>query len=204
MLTALGCGLTCGISFADDVQNSITATKVITFKPNGFRGKTGIGYCFSSSIALERSDAWRCRAGDSIYDPCFTTSVKNKLICDADPVTNRPGFPLQIAKALPQTTNTSSVSTKPWILMLEDGSVCTAYTGTMPVIPYGESMMGLKYGCVGGANSAKNQSSGIVDGSIDTSEKVWQANLLMYSVKNNGGGPQDVQIAPVNIKTVWQ
>ena len=41
--------------------------------------KTTSGYCWTGSLAAERSDAWRCFVGNEIHDPCFSAPATRSL-----------------------------------------------------------------------------------------------------------------------------
>jgi hypothetical protein len=45
--------------------------------------RTVTGYCWTSSNATDRTDAWRCMTGNYIYDPCFAASrVAHFVLCN--------------------------------------------------------------------------------------------------------------------------
>src|SRR5215831_8642310 len=54
--------------------SAVPATQVITFRPAVPTGKRRSGDCWTESIAVDRPEAWRCAAGNAIYDPCFTVA----------------------------------------------------------------------------------------------------------------------------------
>jgi hypothetical protein len=33
------------------------------------------GYCYTGSLTIARSDAWRCFVGNYLYDPCFSANL---------------------------------------------------------------------------------------------------------------------------------
>ena len=44
------------------------------------------GGCWTESIAVTRSGAWRCMVNNGISDPCFAIPEKrDQLVCGADP-----------------------------------------------------------------------------------------------------------------------
>ncbi|HTY55894.1 MAG TPA: hypothetical protein VMB26_11860 [Candidatus Binataceae bacterium] len=121
----------------------MTATKVITFRPAAPTGPHQRGNCWTDSIAVDRPGAWRCMVVNSIYDPCFTNpKLKTAVVCDAEPVTNKPGFVLELTKPLPEPRSKRLPDKLPWLLKLADGSTCEVSTGTTAfvngvTIPYG-------------------------------------------------------------------
>lgn len=103
------------------------ATKVIKFVPHS-RGPGMLeGYCWTASIAIARSDAWRCMAGNEIFDPCFESSDKGYAVCNPDPAKGDPGFRLKLTKPLPETQRQadSVAEHNAWLVELADGTVCT-------------------------------------------------------------------------------
>jgi hypothetical protein len=106
----------------------VKATKVIIFKPTGTKGAPVAGACgMGESLALNRSDAWRCIVGNEIYDPCFSSAAHaTSVICDASP-----GKPVGIKVTLsaPLPTHAKANDSQPWILTMGDGAKCTFETG---------------------------------------------------------------------------
>lgn len=73
--------------------------------------------------------------GNGIHDPCFQVApMENEVICDANPVLGKSGFMMKLTRPLPLVAAPPSVSPSPWILKLEDGSVCEPFTGTRPAV----------------------------------------------------------------------
>jgi hypothetical protein len=69
-------------------------TEVTIFRPPlPSTGGEQEGNCWTNSIAVNRSDAWRCMLGNRIYDPCFeATGQTRQVICGANPVKHKDGF----------------------------------------------------------------------------------------------------------------
>lgn len=178
-------------------------TEINTFKPVlPTNAKIVSGSCWTSSIAVNRSNAWRCTVGNAIHDPCFTTSNKNQLVCDADPVLHKTGFILQLTKPLPEP-NMKTTVVNPWILQLADGSVCKPYTGTMPITDKG----GIAFYCYH-ANEKPNPTAKCYTGLLADSVKqgkVWTATLVTYcSSPQSQRGLAAQKVEQVPVKTVWQ
>jgi hypothetical protein len=112
--------------------------------------KTARGYCWTSSGADRRPDAWRCFLDNQILDPCFSNEAGTSgfVLCAQDPwsiVTK-----LGLTKALPRTQanpeTADPTARAPWAVQLSDGTRCTALTGATGAI----AGLGLDYGCTGG------------------------------------------------------
>jgi hypothetical protein len=89
------------------------------------------GYCWTGSIASERSDAFRCMTGNSIHDPCFTLSPR-EVACPTSAEKNE-GVVISLTKPLPPANQSSSV----WRMQLESGAECNVGTGTtIPGYPF--------------------------------------------------------------------
>jgi hypothetical protein len=94
---------------------------------------TASGSCWTTSIAIERPDAFRCMAGNSIHDPCFVTS-KTIAMCPTDLLHDR-GTRLNLTEALPPASSTRSGAA--WAFELASGVMCEVGTGTVtPGYPY--------------------------------------------------------------------
>jgi hypothetical protein len=106
----------------------VKATKVIIFHPTGTKGASVAGACgMGESLALNRSDAWRCIVGNEIYDPCFSSAAHaTSVICDASP--SKP-YGIEVTLAAPLPTHAKANDTQPWILTMGDGAKCTFETG---------------------------------------------------------------------------
>ena len=105
------------------------ATQIVTYKAAGMTGKTVQGYCWTSSNASMRSDAYRCMIGNSIMDPCFAVSAK-VVHCPQNLVANT-GTIIALTKPLPEG-NPHAIA-GPWTFQLAGGSgiMCNAGTGTV-------------------------------------------------------------------------
>lgn len=103
------------------------------------------GACFSQSQLIVREDAWRCKAGDAIYDPCFVKSGPNRTqaLCPQSPWV---ADSVQIVMKNPidnERNKTLDMSrTYPWAIELSHGEHCMAInSGTL----YDE--MPIRYRC---------------------------------------------------------
>jgi hypothetical protein len=126
-------------SFGNATSPGLTAsTQVIVYKPSIVQGiDKKEGTCWTNSIAApSRLDAWRCNIGNEIEDPCFVYEKDKSLLCGVDPTKAKAGFLLMLTKPLPSQANLSRAADKAsgWLLQLADGSVCSPFQGTMPIL----------------------------------------------------------------------
>jgi hypothetical protein len=171
----------------------VTETSVIRFAPAIPRGDVREGSCWTESIAVTRSGAWRCMVGNAISDPCFTVaSNRDQLVCDADPALNRAGFVLKLTKPLP-SFSLRHRRAEPWIFRLADNSICEAMTGTLSMVN-GEPA---RWSC---AIHIRDQirPSGVVTELIPG--KIWMAEKFPESAI----GSQRAVAEKVPVKTVWE
>jgi hypothetical protein len=105
------------------------STQVIEFHPAGVPTEERSGSCWSTSDVLNRVDAWRCMADNSIYDPCFSIPGNGQaVICAASPLGDSTGFKLNLTGALPASGTVSPVKSA-WAFELADGTTCTFVGG---------------------------------------------------------------------------
>ena len=104
------------------------STQVIVFHPEGMPTQERTGSCWSASDVLNRVDAWRCMADNSIYDPCFSIPGNSQaVICDTSPLSDSTGFKLNLTESLP-ARGTASPLKSAWAFELADGTNCI-FTG---------------------------------------------------------------------------
>jgi hypothetical protein len=122
-------------------------TKVVTYNAASMRaaGKRVKGFCWISSMASGRSDAFRCTAGNFIIDPCFAVSSK-VVNCPLDMTANA-GTIINLTKPLPEGNPPSRRSWPPWSLRVAEGIGFTCFKAS-DVAPtdYGN----YEYYCSGG------------------------------------------------------
>ena len=105
------------------------STQVIVFHPEGVPTQERTGSCWSTSDVLNRVDAWRCIADNSIYDPCFSIpGNSHAVICDTSPLSDSTGFKLNLTESLPARGTASPVKSA-WAFELADGTNCTFMGG---------------------------------------------------------------------------
>lgn len=104
--------------------SSLNSTQIITFYPSGYTGEEHNGYCWTNSLVLWRSDAWRCASGNMIYDPCFSIEgLSQAVICGATPWNGGVGFKLNLTEPLPINNRIPDIDYA-WSYILEDGVSC--------------------------------------------------------------------------------
>jgi serine/threonine protein kinase len=93
------------------------------------------GSCFTGSIAVARSDAWRCNVANSILDPCFDVNQTQVLCPTAGPWANK-GVLVNLPAGLPSGLGNKDqgAGAAPWAIQLADGSQCLPITGASNVI----------------------------------------------------------------------
>jgi hypothetical protein len=190
------------VSAFASIKQKITQTEVINFKStqptlSATKTKQG-GCCWTNSIATTRPDAWRCSVKNVIYDPCFTTKTPNILVCNVNPSKKDEAFLIEIKKPLPKTIKTSAKMDRAWMIELADGTTCSPYTGTMPIIKDGNRSFGMEYGCISTDN---NKHIGLLDGSIKP-DKIWRTKKVVYTIQNHKAKTLNIQ--DVEIKKIWR
>jgi hypothetical protein len=164
-----------------------TGTAVKTFHAYNARGDLVVtvadiatGSCWTSSIAaLGSTSAYRCLAGNTIYDPCFAAP--------------HPAQPLQVA-CLPAPWGRAEVlrvptlpqvdpiaGGRPWALVLSNGARCVSATGTVPQV----RGVSLGYSCTGGMAAA------LVPGTAATRAADF-------------GSPTGSTLRRVSVRTIWR
>lgn len=107
------------------VPTAVAHSKVVVFNAKSMKVTARqTGYCWVSSIASQRSDAYRCMVGNAIHDPCFTLTSKSVACPASDDA--RSGILISLTKPLPQDTMRYTV----WRMQLTNGAQCNIATGT--------------------------------------------------------------------------
>jgi len=168
-------------------------TEVIHYKPpSDLPAASKRGECWTSSIAaFPRIDAWRCQTGNLIYDPCFSTSQKDRVLCDVNPATGKQGFQLILTKPLPAAGSAQAErrDSALWLMELEDGVWCSPFTGTNPEF----NGQIAHWGCRGGS---------MLLGDLQTNTPNWTAKRIV--VAQTKSGPVIQSAATVGVKRVWE
>jgi hypothetical protein len=135
---------------------NITGTSIDLYAPFDGGGvasairieKTARGYCWTTSIADARADAFRCFVGNYIYDPCFANGTGSSpfVLC---PLYKPVSKVLRVALTKPLTSNAgrgNPTRYPPWAIETTSARWCTAITGASGMI----AGMRISYGCSGG------------------------------------------------------
>ncbi|HEY9845053.1 MAG TPA: hypothetical protein V6D03_02550 [Candidatus Caenarcaniphilales bacterium] len=144
-------------------QPSRSATQIRIFTPFNTGGlNIGLavtdraqGTCMGGSLAAAtRPDAWRCSAGNRIYDPCFENTLGNRnVLACAEPPWTANVVLLRLTAPLPTNNNRADRSkTLPWALELANGQRCTLLTGATGLI----AGMRVNYGYADGSSVVGN------------------------------------------------
>ena len=161
---------------AGNTRAAIT-DEIVTYFPPAPASSTPVlkGSCWVSSIAEPyRADAWRCTTGD----PCFQIGDStNTLLCrmnPADPAATS-SIVLSLTKPLPMPDVISSSSSENWgwLVKLQDGTLCSPFTGTLPFAADGEVA---EYSC---APQSPGGPAWDIFGDINASSSIWTAKLGM-------------------------
>ncbi len=158
LIAALGLLLAaCAAGFASSgcgavaAAESAHATKVVVFHAYDARGHLAHGLTVakrvkalcSASISTVRPDGWRCfSTSDTIYDPCFSTSLSAKqVVCPTD-YFDRAVVVVTLTAPLERPTGEDAHVVKmlrppdlePWALALSDGATCVFLAGATFVV----------------------------------------------------------------------
>lgn len=121
-------------------------TQFLVFMPwtsSGLQHGFGItsrlrGLCWTRSIATNRPDAWRCTAGNDIYDPCFLRPGQgDQVVCAQTPFSRSLVF-MRLSKPL-GTEHGAMLrwlqhKGEPWAVRLENGDKCALITGATEIV----------------------------------------------------------------------
>jgi hypothetical protein len=127
----------------------------------------GRGYCWTSSIADARPDAWRCFLGNEIHDPCFSGGA-GFVLCPYGTPDSGDALQLRLTKALPGgQANPPGDPTRrpPWVIVTAGGAYCYRLTGTTGIVA-GKT---ITYSCAGAASLA---------GIPNRTKPVWTISML--------------------------
>jgi hypothetical protein len=138
---AVATGLAVAASVTPALAATHTAAKIYepftaAGAPSVHVSRTIRGSCFSGSDSAIRKDAWRCMSGNFLYDPCFSSSKANFVLCPAAPG-GASVIKLKLTHALPHgMADPGKPSTKglPWSLETTSGAKCAFAGGATSVI----------------------------------------------------------------------
>ncbi|HUY86424.1 MAG TPA: hypothetical protein VMU77_04875 [Acidimicrobiales bacterium] len=117
------------------------------------------GNCWTtSSPDYNNPYAWRCMAGNYIYDPCFAPPAAQKVRQVACPVSPTGAVTLMnLSSPLAQSSSQrTSGSTFAWYIELSNGQGCSRFDGAGPPKVDGVT---LDYLCTGGGAAEPNRNA---------------------------------------------
>lgn len=123
-------------SSSSPVGATVTKTRVFAPFDRSGRAAAGVaahrsGSCFTSSITVSGTSAYRCFAANALLDPCFAVPNSAHLLdCYADPWSR--ATQLRVSR-LPRPASTVDVA-RPWALELSDGTHCVVTNGTATIV----------------------------------------------------------------------
>lgn len=149
----------CSLSFFAQTQvHFIAPSSILSKKQTPIK----VDQCIES-LATTRTDAYRCFAGNGIYDPCFLTS-DHQLLCFLDPWSSPEK--LISEKNLKQTGSVEIREIhQPWAFLLDNKVRCVFLTGATRGVQ-GER---INYGCDDG---------NYVVGTLRFSQPFWRAKYF--------------------------
>lgn len=180
------------------------ATQIVAYVPATPASSTPVesGSCWTNSIAAPfRSDAWRCTVGNSISDPCFEIpGSTSTLLCNINPTTvtaSTSTFVLDLTKPLPAPEIPPGLppSNWAWLVQLADGTLCTPFTGTLPITANGEAA---SYGCAPGPLG-----DNLLIFALNSSSSAWTADVGTIA-ETTSSLPTIATSSTVPVATVWQ
>jgi len=184
-----------GLSAPLQKQPETRATEVIDFQvPSVLPDDSVEGKCFASSVAQPyRNDAFRCLVKNSIYDPCFATAQEGIVFCQTNPFEGN-AFLIKLTEKLPAIENLqNSGENWGWFVELSDGTYCSPFTGTRPVVDDNIAF----YGC-----QSDDSSKIIVLFGDLISGTTWRANKAVLTRSDSSWQIDSVEA--VNIDSVWK
>ena len=191
-------------STSSQTNPATPATQIIAYIPPQPLSSTPMesGSCWTNSIAAPfRADAWRCTVGNSISDPCFQIpNSTNSLLCNVNPtITGATStFVLKLTKPLPapDVPQGLSPSNWAWLVQLADGTLCTPFTGTLPITATGDAA---NYGCAPGPLGTDV----LIFNGLNTSSSAWTAEIGTIN-ETTSSLPTIANSSTVPVATVWQ
>ncbi len=166
------------------------STEVVKYVPPDVPRNERSGSCWTNSIATPRDNAWRCMAGNEIFDPCFAFGPA--VVCGVNPAMANEGFRLVLDKPIPSTPAAASGETNTgWLIQLADGTICNRATGARGMV---DGQMTTYY-----CTSKNPDDSAAVLGEL-TAGMVWKADVAV--IDRATGKTRERKVLPV--VRVWQ
>jgi hypothetical protein len=119
-----------------------TATKAIVFHAFTASGAPGLritstarGSCNGGSAAIDRADAWRCFAGNFVYDPCFSAPhPKGVVLCPTEPWEKTAAEIKLSGRLTDGNRGNPSTRVTPWAVETDSGLRCRLATGATTIL----------------------------------------------------------------------
>jgi hypothetical protein len=174
----------------DTSVEGVSSTNVIKYIPPVPTGEEHEGSCWTNSLTVARTDAWRCTVGNEILDPCFVLDEGKIVVCGADPAADKSGFKLKLTEPLPEPDVPAEAlaGNKAWLVELDDGTFCYFLSGATLV--FDEKR--INYGCLDDSSILGDLQPG----------PIWTAERVIIGHSEDGFFVQEAET--VAIRTVWQ
>ena len=181
-------------------------TVVTYYAPPAITASTTVekGSCWTNSIAAPyRADAWRCAIGNGIQDPCFQIGLStSSLMCGVNPAkpSSSTMFALTLISPLPtpQTIPTSTGANAAWLVELQDGTLCSPFTGTLPPVTDGGQTA--DFDCAPGPLGKET----VIFGNLKNAGAVWTADVGALSTATSTFPPVITSSSSVPVAQVWE
>ena len=136
-IVAVAVALVCGLSMASSATSVRTTTATYspwsaggTLKPTVSVAKTVTGSCWTSSIAVDAANAYRCTSASYVYDPCFAAPGHHNstVACAVSPWSDV--VVIELTGVLPHLVKRPQNPQLVWAERLGNGERCVIDTGT--------------------------------------------------------------------------
>lgn len=120
-------------------RTETAATIFQAFSPAGIpriHTRSASGYCYTGSLTINRSDAWRCFVGNYLYDPCFSSPRAGGVVICPNLQVNG-GTEIRLTKSLPfgqADPGGPSLRDQPWNIQLTNGRHFAFSSGASDVV----------------------------------------------------------------------
>jgi hypothetical protein len=187
-VSALITGLTLWLALCCSGAGDGRKTEVVIFAPPAEVANVTDGSCFAPSVVVTQQGAWRCSAGNLLYDPCFGRTDAMEVVCVIDPSKPDEAVKIRLANRLPQIPQAPHTA-RPWFVETNDGVTCSFLTGATGEV----NGQRVNYKCSDGSYLLGDP----------TRDTTWTATKIALS----GGLPAPGKSVPqttVNLRRVWE
>ncbi len=108
-------------------------TVVVEYAPERPDGQALSGSCWTNSLAVPSSLAWRCNVGTQTLDPCFVLG-EGEVVCNPNPLLGQAGVLVRLQEPLPEPDLIAEKTSSAWVLQLDDGDLCNLATGATGMV----------------------------------------------------------------------